>query len=136
MRVKITPREKGETRRGERKTRLSLRLVIARLAMTFPAAALYLSLKYYEIFFVWSWHLLERPAIYLLNILGIEDIRNSVSLWVKITRKPSSIGRPFWCFAAKQSSNSVTGCDVINRWIIGIRNFAKSCPPPPPLFGS
>ena len=44
-RVKITPREKGETRRGERKTCLSPHLVIAKLAMTFPAAVWYLSLK-------------------------------------------------------------------------------------------
>ena len=44
-RVKITPREKGETRRGERKTCLSPHLVIAKLAMTLPAAVWYLSLK-------------------------------------------------------------------------------------------
>ena len=49
-------------------------------------------------------------------------IHNSVSLLVKITKKPNSIGRPSWCFAPKQSSNFATGCDVINRWIIGTRN--------------
>ena len=38
------------------------------------------------------------------------------SLW------PNSIGHPSWCFARKQSSNFATGCDVINRWIIVIRN--------------
>ena len=32
-------------------------------------------------------------------------------------------------FTQKQSRNSATGCDVINRWIIVIRNFAKSWPP-------
>ena len=60
-------------------------------------------------------------------------IHNSVSLWVKITKKPNGIGRPSWCSAPKQSSNSATGCDVINRWIIGIRYQAplESCPPPP-----
>ena len=61
-------------------------------------------------------------------------IHNSVSLWVKITRKPNSIGRPFLCLARKQSRNSATGCDVINRWIIDIRNkyqaLLESCPPP------
>ena len=63
-------------------------------------------------------------------------IHNSVSLWVKITRKPNSIGRPFLCLARKQSRNSATGCDVINRWIIDIRNkyqaLLASCPTPPP----
>ena len=38
------------------------------------------------------------------------------------TWKPNSIGRPFRCFAPKQSSNFATGCDVINRRIIGIQN--------------
>ena len=32
--------------------------------------------------------------------------------------------------SSRQSSNSATGCDVINRWIIGTRNFAKSWAPP------
>ena len=71
-------------------------------------------------------------------IFSAFKIHNSVSLWVKITRKPNSIGRPSLCFARKQSSNSATGCDVINRWIIGTRNFAKSFPsqpPPPPGLG-
>ena len=49
-------------------------------------------------------------------------IHNSVSLWVKITRKPNGMGRPSWCITRKQSSNSATGCDVINQWIIGTRN--------------
>ena len=49
-------------------------------------------------------------------------MHNSVSLLVKIMKKTNSIGRPSWCFARKQSSNSATGCDVINRWIIGIRD--------------
>ena len=65
-------------------------------------------------------------------------IHNSVSLWVKITRKPNGIGRPSWCFARKQSSNSATGCDVINRWIIGTRNkyraLLESWAPPPGLL--
>ena len=56
-------------------------------------------------------------------------IHNSVSLWVKITRKPNGIGRPSWCFARKQSSNSATGCDFINRWIIGTRNKYRATGP-------
>ena len=35
--------------------------------------------------------------------------------------------------AASRQSRAATfqrGCDVINRWIIGIRNFAKCCPSP------
>ena len=40
----------------------------------------------------------------------------------------------------KQSSNFATGCDVINRWIMGTRNRCKalleSWPPPPPWPGS
>ena len=64
-------------------------------------------------------------------------IHNSVSLWVKITRKPNSIGRPSLCLARKQSRNSATGCDFINRWIIDIRNkyqaLLESFPPPPCL---
>ena len=63
-------------------------------------------------------------------------IHNSVSLWVETTRKPNGIGRPSLCFARKQSSNSATGCDVINRWIIGTRNFAKSWAPPWPHYTS
>ena len=63
-------------------------------------------------------------------IFSAFKIDNSVSLWVNITRKPNNIGRPSLCFARKQSSNAATGCDVINRWIIGTRNFAKSWAPP------
>ena len=65
-------------------------------------------------------------------------IHNSVSLWVKITRKPNSIGRPSLYLARKQSRNSATGCDVINRWIIDIRNkyqaLLESFPRPPPCL--
>ena len=54
------------------------------------------------------------------------------------TWKPNCIGRPFECFAPKQSSNFATGCDVINRWIISIQNkyqallSSSRAPPPPP----
>ena len=60
------------------------------------------------------------------------------------TWKPNSIGRPFRCFAPKQSSNFATGCDLIDRWIIGIRNRYQALlsssraprfpPPPPPVL--
>ena len=71
-----------------------------------------------------------KGRLYTVLIFSAFKIHNSVSLWVKITRKPSNLGRPSLCFARKQSSNIATGCDVINRWIIGTRNFAKSWPPP------
>ena len=64
------------------------------------------------------------------STFSVFKIHNSVSLWVKITKKPNSTGRPSLCLARKQRSNSETGCDVINRWIIGTRNFAKSWAPP------
>ena len=66
-------------------------------------------------------------------------IHNSVSLWVKKTRKPNGIGHTSWCFARKQSSNSATGCDVINRWIIGTRNKYRALLEswaPPCILGS
>ena len=47
----------------------------------------------------------------------------------KITKKPNSIRRPSWWFAQKQSRNSATGCDVINRWIIVIRILQTRAPP-------
>ena len=50
----------------------------------------------------------------------------SINMWVKITKKPNSIGRPSWCIAPKHSSNFATGCDVINRWITGIRNKCQA----------
>ena len=73
-----------------------------------------------------------KGRLYTFLIFSAFKIHNSVSLWVKITRKPNSIWRPSLCFARKQSSNPATGCDVINRWIIGTRNFAKSWAPPGP----
>ena len=66
------------------------------------------------------------------STFSVFKIHNSVSLWVKITKKPNSTGRPSLCLARKQSSNCETGCGVINRWIIGTRNFAKSWAPPWP----
>ena len=63
-----------------------------------------------------------KGRLYTFSTFSAFKIHNSVSLWVKITKKPNSIGRPPWCFATKQSSNFATGCDVINRWIIGTRN--------------
>ena len=33
-------------------------------------------------------------------------IHNSVSLWVKITKKPNSIGRPSWCSAPNLQSDT------------------------------
>ena len=71
-----------------------------------------------------------KGRLYTFLTFSAFKIHNSVSLWVKITRKPNSIGRPSLCLARKQSSKSATGCDVINRWIIGTRNFAKSWAPP------
>ena len=71
-----------------------------------------------------------KGRLYTFLIFSEFKIHNSISLWVKITRKPNSIGHPSLCFARKQSSNSATGCDVINRWLIGTRNFAKSWAPP------
>ena len=73
-----------------------------------------------------------KGRLYTFSIFLAFKIHNSVSMWVKITKKPNGIERPSWCFARKQSSNFETGCDVINRWIIGTRNFAKSWGPPPP----
>ena len=37
--------------------------------------------------------------LYTFSTFSAFKIHNSVSLWVKITKKPSSIGRPSWCFA-------------------------------------
>ena len=71
-----------------------------------------------------------KGRLYTFLIFSAFKIHNSVSLWVKITRKPNNLGRPSLCFARKQNSNFVTGCDVINRWIIGTRNIAKSWAPP------
>ena len=72
-----------------------------------------------------------KGRLYTFSTFSAFKTHNSVSLWVKITRKPNSIGRPSLCLARKQISNSATGCDVINRWIIDIRNFAKSRVPTP-----
>ena len=72
-----------------------------------------------------------KGRLYTFSTFSAFKIHNSVSLWGKITRKPNSIGRPSLCLARKQISNSATGCDVINRWIIDIRNFAKSRVPTP-----
>ena len=63
-----------------------------------------------------------KGRLYTFSTFSAFKIHNSVSLWVKITKKPNTIGRPSLCFAPKQSSNFATECDVINRWIIGIRN--------------
>ena len=63
-----------------------------------------------------------KGRLYTFSTFSAFKKHNSVSLWVKITKKPNGIGRPSWCLARKQSSNFATGCDVINRWIIGTRN--------------
>ena len=71
-----------------------------------------------------------KGRLYTFSTFSAFTIHNSVSLWVKITRRPNSLGRPSLCFARKQGSSFATGCDVINRWIIVTRNFAKSWAPP------
>ena len=40
-----------------------------------------------------------KGRLYTFLIFSAFKIHNSISLWVKITKKPNSIGHPSWCYA-------------------------------------
>ena len=67
-------------------------------------------------------------TLVILQIRGLRSMGSEGGGWVV---SGSGKGVQNLSSASRQSrAATATGCDVINRWIIGIRIFAKSCPPP------
>ena len=77
---------------------------------------------------VHRWKAVSRPVKLQkrpLNCMVLRNVMASLSLFVIERHSRVWLLRlQSLCLARKQSSNSATGCDVINR-IIDIRNFAK-----------
>ena len=64
-----------------------------------------------------------KSRLHTFSPFSAFKIHYSVSLWVKITKKPTTrqLASGVHLGASRQNrdSNSATGCDVINRWIMG-----------------